>query len=63
MKKTYFAPSTVTVSLNTQAMLMLSLQDPTITVGQEGDGTPGQLTREGGWSSENWSDMEDEEEL
>ncbi len=62
MKKTYFAPSTVTVNLKTQSMLMLSLQDPTITVGQ-GDGTPGQLTREGGWSSENWSDMEDEEEL
>ena len=62
MKKTYFAPSTVTVNLKTQSMLMLSLQDPTITVGQ-GDGTPGQLTREGGWNSENWSDMEDEEEL
>ena len=63
MKKTYFAPSTVTVSLNTQAMLMLSLQDPSVTVGGSGDTGPGQLTREGGWSSENWSDMEDEEEL
>lgn len=63
MKKTYFAPSTVTVNLKTQSMLMLSLQDPTITVGQ-GDGTPGQLTREmGGWSSENWSDVEEDEEF
>ena len=61
MKKTYFAPSTVTVNLKTQSMLMLSLQDPTITVGQ-GDGTPGQLTREGGWSSENWSDLEEGED-
>ena len=61
MKKTYFAPSTVTVNLRTQSMLMLSLQDPTITVGQD-DGTPGQLTREGGWSSENWSDLEEGED-
>ena len=61
MKKTYFAPSTVTVNLKTQSMLMLSLQDPTITVGP-GDGTPGQLTREGGWSSENWSDLEEGED-
>ncbi|MDY6297721.1 MAG: hypothetical protein SPL50_05485 [Alloprevotella sp.] len=62
MKKTYFAPSTVTVNLKTQSMLMLSLQDPTITVGQD-DGTPGQLTREmGGWSSENWSDVEEGED-
>ena len=63
MKKTYFAPSTVTVNLKTQSMLMLSLQDPSVTVGGSGDTGPGQLTREGGWSSENWSDMEDEEEL
>ena len=62
MKKTYFAPSTVTMNLKTQSMLMLSLQDPTITVGQD-DGTPGQLTREGGWSSENWSDLEDDGEF
>ena len=61
MKKTYFAPSTVTMNLKTLSMLMLSLQDPTITVGQ-GDGTPGQLTREGGWSSENWSDLEEGED-
>ena len=64
MKKTYFAPSTVTMNLKTQSMLMLSLQDPSVTVGGSGDTGPGQLTREmGGWSSENWSDVEEDEEL
>ena len=63
MKKTYFAPSTVTVNLKTQSMLMLSLQDPSVTVGGSGDTGPGQLTREmGGWSSENWSNVEEMDE-
>ena len=64
MKQTYFAPSTVVVNINTASVLMLSLSvdtDPGTTVGG-GDPThdPGQLTR-GGWSSENWSEIEDEE--
>lgn len=47
-----------------QSMLMLSLQDPSVTVGGSGDTGPRQLTREmGGWSSENWSDVEEGEEF
>ena len=63
MKQTYFAPSTAVVNINTASVLMLSLSvdtDPGTTVGGGGN-DPGQLTREGGWSSENWSEIEDEE--
>ncbi len=64
MKQTYFAPSTAVVNINTASVLMLSLSvdnSGSTTVGG-GDPThdPGQLTR-GGWSSENWSEIEDEE--
>ena len=62
MNKTYFAPATKAVNLNTEdsLMLTLSVQDPGTEVGAGGN-DPGQLTRDGGWSSENWTDVEDEE--
>ena len=62
MNKTYFAPATKVVNLSTEdsLMLTLSVQDPGTTVGG-GNNDPGQLTRDGGWSSENWTDVEDEE--
>ena len=45
-------------------MLMLSLQDPSVTVGGSGDTGSRKLTREmGGWSSENWSNVEEGEEV
>ena len=71
MKQTYFAPSTVVVKLNTENSLMLTVSvdpntsvsvDPNTSVGGSGDTGPGQLTRGGGWSSENWSDAEMDEE-
>ena len=64
MKQTYFAPSTAVVNINTASVLMLSLSvdnSGSTTVGGGGN-DPGQLTREGGWSSENWSDAEMDEE-
>ena len=58
MKQTYFAPSTEVVNLNTENSLMLNVSvDPSTSVGGSGDTGPGQLTREGGWSSENWSEI------
>ena len=42
-------------------MLTVSV-DPNTSVGGSGDTGPGQLTRGGGWSSENWSDAEMDEE-
>ena len=63
MKQTYFAPSTVVVKLNTENSLMLTVSvDPNTSVGGSGDTGPGQLTRGGGWGSENWSDAEMDEE-
>ncbi|MBR1594023.1 MAG: hypothetical protein IJ659_04540 [Alloprevotella sp.] len=47
------------LEMNSSVMLSISGTE----VGGSGDTGPGQLTREyGGWSSENWSDVEDEEE-
>ena len=63
MNKTYFAPATKVVNLSTEdsLMLTLSVQDSNTTVGSDPNADPGQLTRDGGWSSENWTDVEDEE--
>lgn len=61
MKKTYQTPSVTEVKLEMNSSVMLSISGT--EVGGSGDTGPGQLTREyGGWSSENWSDVEDEEE-
>ena len=64
MNKTYFAPATKVVNLSTEdsLMLTLSVQDSNTTVGDPNNpgNDPGQLTRDGGWSSENWTDVEEE---
>ena len=60
--KTYTKPSTeaIQLSLENQVALVIGSADGAPTIGGDDAG----WTREmgGGWSSENWSDVEDEEE-
>lgn len=63
MKK-YIAPTTTTVCIQTENMLALSLVSGqggnTTVIDVEEDPTK-QLSRGMGWSSDNWSDMSEEE--
>lgn len=62
--KTYIAPVTVEFCFEAQNMIALSIVSgkggDTTVIDVESDPTK-QLTRDGGWSSENWTTLDDEE--
>lgn len=59
MKKTYIHPQTWAVELETSNIIALSLGVDT-SGSQTLDGESDWLSREGGWSSENWSEAEED---
>lgn len=61
MKKTYIHPQTWAVRLEMTEMLALSLGVDNGSGGSLG-GEDDWLTREGGWSSDDWGELEDEED-